>query len=231
MARRRRRRWIAVLVLLVVALLALRQWSRMDPSWYDPPNPADEQVTQLADRVEYRLLEEAQKIRPESDAWTLRVREEQINAWLAARLPEWLAHEQDVDWPEGLGMPQMHLSDGRVTVAVDAGERSGGRVVSIRLAPRLEDHRLYLRLDGLGLGRIPLPGDPSKRLIELARTLAEETSLERPEVDQVLAIMNGEQALDPIVDLADGRRVRLTGISIGRRFVDVTCRTVGRGDI
>src|SRR5262245_47158200 len=100
--RRRRIIFMVIFVVLGAAAVLICRMTQGSRAWYAPPDSHDPQVAVLADKVENRMLEEVQKVRTESEPWTLRVRESQVNAWLSARLPQWIAHEQHSKWPDQL---------------------------------------------------------------------------------------------------------------------------------
>ena len=108
----RLRRVVLALILLVAFLGVFAYFlMRTAPDWYQPPSADDPEIADLAATVEYRIVEELQRIRDTTDPkpWTVRVREEQVNAWLVARLPEWLMHEHGESWPDDLRAPQIHI--------------------------------------------------------------------------------------------------------------------------
>ena len=228
--RTRTRRILGLLFLVLViaagAIFGLWQWSRSAPEWYRPPDPADEDVAAFAERIEYRLTQETQRIRPLDEEWTVRVREEQANAWLATRLSDWMAHEHGRPWPEELGPPQVHLQDGRMSIALDAGPHAGGRVITARIIPQMTGEQLTFQLEGLDVGRVPVPGNPARRLTELARDLMPADSPQAATMREIMDILTGRTPIDPVVDLADGRRVRLRRIATAGGCLDLTSVTL-----
>ncbi len=218
-----------VIAAALVLGVGLAVWglSWMAPSWWRPPDPRDRAIAVLADQVEQRLLEEAHKIRPVSETWTIRVREHQVNAWLSVRLPDWIAHEQEARWPEPLGTPQIHFEDEGISVAVEVGAEGRPRFVVVRVVPTIHDDGLRLRLNAVGLGRIPVPGEPVEALLDLLGHAAPVGLLEDPAVAKTLHLLGGRQPLDPTVTLPDGRRVHLLGLRYAAGRLDLTCRTLG----
>ncbi len=201
--------------------------SWMAPSWWSPPDPQDRAIAALADQVEQRLLEEAHKIRPAADPWTIRVREHQVNAWLSTRLPDWIAHEQEVRWPEALGTPLTHFEDQGISLAIEVGAEGRPRFVVVRVVPTIHGDGLRLRLDGVGVGRIPLPGEPVEALLRLLSHAAGAGLLDDPAVEETLHLLAGRRSIDPTVTLTDGRRVRLLDLRYAAGRLDLTCRTLG----
>jgi hypothetical protein len=212
------------LSLLAIGAISTWRLTRMAPSWYAPPDPTSQAVLDLADRAEYRLIEEAQKIRP-PDEWTLRVEDSQVNAWLSARLPQWVRHDADFTWPESIGTPQIQTDGNGIRVALPLQENDASFVVTARLSPRLDDGRLFLQLDRLWLGRIGLPGEPLTRLAEFLEEHGGE-EISALQIGDLLDVLAGRTPIDPIMSLADDRQVELMQIRLGPGRVDLTCRTL-----
>ena len=91
------RRWYrwSFICFATISLLAIVAWwlTWQPPHWYQVPDASSDAVARMADRAEFRLIEEFQKVRDADDAWHVRIGDEAINAWLAARLEAWLSHE------------------------------------------------------------------------------------------------------------------------------------------
>lgn len=225
---RRFARVVAVFLLVVLILAGgLWAWSRMKPSWYDPPDASLPAVQDSAQRIEKHLVEQAHEIRPVGDEWTLHIDESEVNAWLSARLPDWLAN-RDQEWPESLGIPMVKLDEEAVRVGIDAGDYTGGRVLVASMWPEMTDEGLKLALVGVGVGRVPVPGDPAARLAELAGRVAGDGSGGVAELGQVLEVLTGQALVEPEFELADGRRVQLQRIRLGAGYIELISRTVGR---
>ncbi len=221
--------WRILTSLFVLAALGagvLWLMANSAPSWYAPPDPADEQVAELAESVEYQLVERFHKIRPESEPWTVRIREGQINAWLASRMPEWIAHDQSFDWPEGLGTPQVHFSEEGVSLAVAAHLQDTERVLVTRLTPEIVDGRLRFSVDRMGIGNLRLPGHSIDKLIGLINRISSGAALDANAAEGLADILAGEQDFDSHVDLADGRRVEIIDLALSDGVLDLTSRTV-----
>lgn len=226
-----RRRPLRIALLLaalafVATPLVLWRMSRMPPSWWARPEAGDAAVRDLASRVEKRLAEETHKMRSAEETWTLRIREEQVNAWLAARLPAWVAHERNVEWPGQLGPPQVRFVPEGIDVAFELLEGGHARYVEVRLLVAIEDGRIRLGLDGAALGRIPVPGEP----LDFIRPYAVEAIAEHvdaADLDRVAGLLSGRDSVEAVVELSDGRRVRLVALRHGEGVLDLTCRTLG----
>ncbi len=225
---RARQRWAPIILLVPLGLLlagVAGAW-RMTwqaPQWWSPPDPSREQTVLLAERVEYRLAEEAHKVRSDDDPWLLRVTEDQVNAWLAARLPAWVAHTHALDWPQGIGVPQIHFNDNTVNAGIDFADRDRRRYLVASLSPRLVEGKLVLVLEGVSLGRVWIPGR-SIRSIPIDRIMPAGYMANR-DIKRLVDLLIDEQRIDPTFELADGRRVRLREISFDQGELIVECET------
>ncbi|HVP72124.1 MAG TPA: hypothetical protein VMS30_00200 [Phycisphaerales bacterium] len=236
MPRRRVRRFLLGLILsllLIGAGLAYTAWrlSWQQPAWYAPPDPRDEQVLKVADDTEYRLLEQTQKVRPVEEPWTLRLTAEQINAWLSARLPAWIEHDANLDWPEQIGTPQVLIDEGglRVAVPVTTADRITRTVVGTLQPSIADDGRLSLKLRSMALGKIWVPGEPLTKLVNAVKDAAPEF-LDAPSVQQAIDVLAGRSTLPPDYDLADGRRVRVKNVRLLRGAVEIQAVTLPDGE-
>ena len=224
------RRWcISIVLLLVIVAGGAWLWrcARSAPSWYATLDPNDQAVIGLADTVEKRLLEEFHKIRPDEDPWTVRVREHQLNAWLAARLPEWIAHEEDLDWPRELGAPQIHVEEDGINLAVEVTLDDHAQVITTRLTPQIIDGHVYLTVDRVGVGRIALPGEGAEKLLELIERIAPDGVFDESVADRFLGMLSGnEEAAGSRISLSDGRLVELIEMHLSDGAIDLTGRTL-----
>jgi hypothetical protein len=214
----------ACLLLTGGAAIAWRM-TRLTPVWYAPPNAAEASVIDLADRVEYRLVQEAQQVRPVDDSWTLRIREEQINAWLSARLKKWIERERGSSWPDQLGTPQVRIEQDGLNVAIPLMSGESSRFIVARINPEMDSGRLRVRLSSVALGRLSIPGAPLAILVNALGEALPALLPERKSADALDWLGSGE-AIDPVFDLADDRRIRLIGVQLADGWIDLTARTL-----
>jgi len=231
----------AAVIGLTVALAAWRM-SLRPPDWYRPPDASDAVVAEFAQDVEYRIIQEAQRIRgPEGlGDWTLMLDEDQANAWLAARLSPWLGQRTGSPWPASLGPPQVRLLEGRVDVAVAAhrpdtpGEPRDAAdgpmtVIVARFRPALGDDGLELGLESFGTGRLTLPVGSISSLAEAIERLVEEGVVPDAIAEQLGRVDELRREVDrpvpPTVRLGDGRRVMLRELRLLDGAVELRCTT------
>lgn len=222
------RKWLlicfAFAALLAIAAIVIWRMSYVRPVWYAPPDVRDEAVVALADRVEYRLVQESQRIRPEDETWTLRIREEQINAWLAARLRQWLAHEGR-EWPAALGTPQIRIEPQAVSIALPIGDRDQPRYLVAQFAPHIVNGQMQIALERVQFGRVSLPGEPVANIVKTLSNAAPD-SLQLPPIRDAIERLQQRENMAPEFELADGRRVQLIDVALRSGAIDVTARTI-----
>lgn len=216
--RRRRRRAgrlaMAALILLIGGALIGRA-ALAPPSWYAPPDTgADAPATMTAERFEYRFVEELQRVRAPGATWTVRIEDEHLNAWLAARLPAWASR---VD-PEAVdvlaGAVQLETRGDGVEVAIPI-RRAGVRataIVSLSVDAAADGSGAdTIRVDAVRLGRGGLSARWLGRTGQQARA-----SLER----EIADFADGG-----VIELPDGRHVELAGIAFESGSSAITFRT------
>jgi hypothetical protein len=232
-------------------LLAGAAWmlARQPPTWWSPPAADDAGAMALAESLERRLMEEISRVRPDESPWAVRLSEAQLNAWLALRLPRWIAHAGERVRVES----QVHLVDGGIEIAVRPLDEAGGDEPSrasigvLRLVPELRDGALVLGIGSAGIGRLSLPGVSVGATGGAARELAMQTaeSLFRSMLSEeeepggagpgaggpgagdpvdLAAILRG-QPVPPRWPLGDGRSVELLDIELRPGAVIVQCAT------
>ena len=228
--RSRRVRVITVIALLLIGGgVVLWQLSRVPPRWYEPPPANDPKIAELADRVEYNLVQQAQQIRePEHETWTLRVRDEQINAWLATRLRQWVEHEGQ-HWPDHLGTPQLSIDHHAIAIALPLIGAKRTQYITAKITPVIEDGHLRLELRRVALGRVSLPGEPLANLLDAIADAAPQT-LDLPYMRTALDWLGRREAIDPVIDLADDRRVKILGLQLDDGWIDITAQTLDENE-
>ena len=201
-----------------------------EPVWYQPP-VINEQRDELAGVIEYRIMEEAHAVREVTDEWTVRIYEDQVNAWLANRLLPWIEHEPTLYWPEGLAPPQVHLSSKGIDVGIEIILEDSHQVVVARLSPRVNESGggIAIDLERIGAGRLLLPGDQAQRVREVVSDLREDESITAEIEQYITQLAEGGEALASEIELADDRTLRLQNIVCDEGYIDLTFRTLPAG--
>lgn len=229
--RRTARRLAVVLILLGLFGLWLVVRIDAEPSWWQPPDASDETVVELGHGTEMDVIAAVHRIRPAADpVWHYRLRNDNMNAWLAVNLPQWFEHREGRSWPENVSLPLVSARENGFNLGLKLPEEWGSKILAVRVLPAFEeDGRLRLTLDRVALGRVSVPGAAAEALLDVARD-AFRTNAEETDIDRIASILFGEQTLSPILRLNDGRLVRLEGIELAESSVIFTCRTLRHAD-
>lgn len=234
MTRRRHRfqRWLAaaLIVAVVVSAGAVGLWrlTWMAPAWWAPLDPDDQQTARLAERIEYRLAEEAHKVRAEPKPWWIEIKQDQINAWLAARLPEWIAHAHGIQWPADAGLPQIDVDTGVVRVGLDIETDAGARYLVAHVEPSIVDGKLALALDGMSVGRLWIPGSSVAAVVDRLADTEAGAWLDDPGVKTLIGLLEDGRRIDPTLTLNDGRRVRVLDVRCNRGALLLRAQTIAQ---
>lgn len=206
------RRLGRLVLLLVVVLLgvgvAAGFWSaRTPPAWFKPPAPT-EASRERGWTVERRLAEEFSRIRAEQPTWSLRVREEDLNLWLAERLRPWVEHRGA--WPESVGRVQVRLAKGRVSLAVELTDLDSVAVLEATPVASKEDGSVTLRWTSAGFGRLRLPWPDAR----VRGAVLDRVTGGREDLAAFAEVLEG-LTIPGAIDLGDGRRVSLLDAEVG----------------
>lgn len=160
--------WRLTLLVLLLAALAgawFVRLSRQPPDFWvqtrqwlasQPPNILEDEALGL----EQRVLAALQPLEQEQ-ASQLTVTQRQANAWVHCRLRLWLEHfgrQSDQWWPPQVGEPIVRFRPNEATVAWGLPGEASGRIWSASLRFQKRGDAVVVRLAGLKLGRMALPG-------------------------------------------------------------------------
>lgn len=225
---------------------------RAAPPWWRQVRVQERRTQEVAQEVEnalgthLHLAREGEK-KPDgvwrSEPWGVSIPSADANAWLNARLPKWLeTAEAGFELPEQVAEVQVEFDDGRVSVGVagrlggrldgavgsaveeelgEAEAESPRRIIWATASPRIDgEGRLSLTLDRVYVGRMPV----SRSLLA---EIAERAGLARGASGAPwIRVLRGEEvAIEPVLQLEDGRRVRITGLRAREGRLEVTCVT------
>ena len=185
-----------------------------------PPADADTLTTDHSRPLAYR-----------SDPWSVAMSEQQANAWLASRLPEWVENSGELTgWPDEVTDLQVDFDAPYLRIGVRVIDKDGrARVLSATLRPELRgDGSLWLEADWVHVGRLSIPAD---WVLGEAEARADELLpaglRDLPESRAFFRRLAGEAPVveRPLWRLPDGRQVRLIALQAGHDKLIVTCRT------
>jgi len=174
-----RKRWFQAALLCLVAVLVggflyVRHEIGALPEWWKPADGSSRETIALGESTENLVLSEMNRVQGRRDGseWTLELGEEEINAWLAARMPRWAANQFPGSFlAKGVTQAHVRLEEGgiiRLGALIDFDSRSGGgsgsanesgQGVSVELVPEIDDAdgRLRLVISGARIGRLRVP--------------------------------------------------------------------------
>jgi len=213
---------VCVLALVVVALgLWVVRLARAVPEYYHPMAASSEHAA-AAESVEHVLAREISRVRPaaagssaargnyESERWEVSFTEEDLNAWLSLRLPEWL-RSRGAALPAGFTDPVIECVDGGLILAA-SWDSPIGKVVISQPISIVDGHELVLQSPAIG--DLPAPavlGDALTTLLE--------------HVKGGITMQAGRVSIERI-GLEDGRAVRIESMRADSNGLVLVCRTV-----
>lgn len=232
---------LSLAALVTVALVALAL-TRLTPSWWAPVDGEDPRAAARAEKLENALMSHVSLVRPgaegpppaglsfRSEPWAISLREEDANAWLAARLPKWLANQRlDPAIAANLGRVQVSFAGGLVRVGMLLSKDGRDQIIGASARPVLRaDGSLWFEGSTLCAGRLDLPASwAAGALRSRAERYFPPGVRGDPEADEALAVIAGSRPLlrEAVLRLEDGRRVRLLAITPRDGRVEFTCRT------
>lgn len=225
---RRRRITVWVLILLVAALIGLlarvyKQW-HTEPTYWQAhrsfiATTSEPRLTQLADGVQLRAPSEwTRPIGAGDGVRTLRFNFDEINAWLAVRLDDWLAN-QNSERPSGVGEVMMSQRDGQLVVAFDYESDNIDGIVSVFLGIEQEPEALRMGIDQVRIGQFKLSRST------VIDKLAEASFFESEENAKLIDELRDDGAIGPLILPVDGtRQARLLGLEVRPEGFDLKVR-------
>ena len=249
----KRRRWsarrIVVVTLLVLAALTAgavalgMMLMRGPPSWWRSVDVQSPQTLAKAKLIEDNLTTVLSAVRQGASAeerarpWSMSLAPDDANAWLNARLPQWLAQQGSLkDWPPEVRQVQAHFDGSRIVIGahIARGGPKGEFFAAALIAPEVHaDGSLWLPASSLQVGRLPIPtrlvigsgGEPNGVLDTQDRIPAQLQSM--PQMKEILQVLAGSRAAlkNPLLRLPDGRHVRLLGLDTKDGKLIITVRT------
>jgi hypothetical protein len=224
-APRARRALAVVRVIFVLVVLsagaAIAAWfaAGARPAWWNTAPDTSEEALEVARQLEQGVAAELTRVRgPGVQKWRVRLRASDVNAWFAARLPQWLEHDRSLPWPKDVGTPQMHIANGQVVL----GAPHAGRIASTAWEVRSADAAV---VGGAATNAAPANAAPAASLVPSGARLG---VLPVPFTSTVAGWFVPElaTALKLEVHLGDGRTVRVIDAEWSDNEVILDCETV-----
>jgi hypothetical protein len=110
--------------------------------------------------LEQALVAAVTKVRaPEGESWAIAIDPADINAWLATRLPKWVAHDPEFAPFAAASEVRIGSEDGAVILETPIGPNALGLIATVRMSLELGegDERLRTDIGGVRVGRLPIP--------------------------------------------------------------------------
>lgn len=207
----------------VAAIVAVAM-ALAEPAWWSRARVAGAQAALVAEEVERGVSNALHRGRPLGEPWMVAIEQNDANAWIADRLPMWLAN-QGVRRPEQFPEVRVAFDEGRIRIGFK--RRDSERMATVSLRPRIDerDGTLWTPATGLSVGRLRLP---SSLLRERGLEQVPEPYRDTEGAKTAAATLSGEIAAPSEVRLADGRLVRVTGVQVEEGRLVLTCVTVRR---
>lgn len=146
-------RLVAALAAVMAVAGALWWLGSSPPMWWSPPEAADADADRRARELESNLTAEIHRIRPADERWAVALRDVDVNAWLAIRLPAWRTFDASIPWPPDAGRAQVRFLPDQVQVAI---EREGV-IWSAVVEPAVATDRVACPPTHGGVGALPIP--------------------------------------------------------------------------
>lgn len=231
---RRARWWLVtaglaiVLVACVLAMVGLNL-SHQSPTWWRSTRAEDPRTIAAGEQLETGVVNLMYGERPR-EPWSVNLHAADANAWLNTRLSQWLANaDETLAWPEEFEDVQVEFDEGLIHLGLRVGGADGSRIYTITLRPRIDESgSLWLTAQWVHVGRLPIPADWVLRGGDgPAEDILPRRVREHPELVALLEAMAGRRALreEPVLELADGRRVRLLRLASTDGRLHVQCQT------
>jgi len=148
--------------LLSIALAGLALYAgslaTSDPDWWE--SSASAQIAEAPDRarrLEQGITTALSAEREEDEPWSVRMSDDDANAWLEHRLGQWLEN-RSVDTPDNFEPPRVHIENGRASVGIASPDPRFPGIFSIEFTPEITDAGELIVTDrSFRLGKLPLP--------------------------------------------------------------------------
>lgn len=233
---RRIHRWVVVVAVVLVLcatilVLLATNLTRMSPRWWRSVQADDPRTIELAEAVENDLVNVMYKVRDDGVApWSVGLRAADANAWLNTRLGQWLTNRDErFVWPSRVRNLQVEFDRGLVHVGIELAREEETQVLSATLRPEFhDDGSLWVRAESVMVGRLPLPADWILKQAESNwPDLLPSVTWDDPEARTLLDALAGRGPLAtvPVVELGDGRRVRVIAMRSTDSTLYLTLRT------
>lgn len=221
------------LTLLATGLIWYYWQSTRTPTWWASAGVLPDDSIRRAEAVERGITAALYAPHTQAAPRTVELKAVDANSWLSDRMPKWLANQGDA-WPEGLSAPRIAFDHGRISLGVRVLEAqdtlAGRRIISLAFTPALESAG-SLRLVGADarIGRARLGGFAADLAAMAGAKLDPRDTPIQSLLEEAGGAVLGEillghrPAMDPaLIDLDDGRRIRILDVQVLEDSIRVT---------
>jgi len=222
---------IVFAVLLVVGAIGLAvagvyaaKLVKQEPTWWADADSANtERAPERARLLEQGITTALHEPREGDEPWTVRMTDEDVNAWLEHRLESW-AENRSMDVPSGFTAPRVRVIDGRVAVGIASPDPRVPGILTVEFTPEFSSAgELVAGNRSFTMGRLPLPNP--EMLGRLSNTIKQQAR-GTPMQDVFDALLESGKSLPSNLTLSDQRRVSLRGLSLREDgSIDLTLAT------
>lgn len=214
---------IAILAGSAIVLVGVAGYLWFSRPAYFHKTPVTADVKQQAAELEAWVTTQLTADRPYDRPWHLKLTQQQINGWIAARLPDWLANRGAE--PHSIGLVRgamVEIEPDHVEAARELTVRGVTQVVRVAYKAVQEPGVAWMKmkLDGVYGGKLPIP---LHRVIEAVRQHYRPSDDTAGKLfDEVLSHV---KSIPLDLPLGDGRDVRVVGLEFADHTVDATLVT------
>lgn len=226
---RRRRRWLrraalAVAAVVVLGGVAVGALLLASPDYWQTTvvDGSDPAVARRAEAFEREVSSETTAVRQAYERWEIELSQDEVNEWLAARLPQWMRNRGvDETAVRHAKRAVVAIKSDRVELATVVRLGKFEPVVRLVYEPEVNDAgRVQLSLDRMFAGLMPVPGDSLvDEVLEQYGPLDEDR---QRRVDHARKVLH---ELDLVLHLGDGRVVSVVGMELEDGRVSLVCIT------
>lgn len=224
-------------LLIVLALILAAGWGVhlwfSKPAYWQTYQADDPVLIQQGESIEKRLPSELSKVRPLGEPWKIEISQEEVNGWIATRLPKWLANRRDMmrqhnlpsRLPEEIQQIMVAIEPAFLALAADIEAEDVNQVISMEFKSFDGPNGLArIEMTAMRGGRLWLP----EGLVE--KVVQQFGSTEQAEEKLLQKFREKLRQTDLAYPADEHRVVEVMKVEMNQGTLTATCRTVLRKD-